>query len=57
VILGSDGRVMDGMHRVVRAVLDGRTTIRAVRFVVDPEPDHRNCLPDDLPYDEEPADS
>jgi hypothetical protein len=57
VILGSDGRVMDGMHRIVKAVLDGRTTIRAVRFDRDPEPDHRNCLPDDLPYDEQPAES
>jgi hypothetical protein len=54
VVLGSDGRVMDGMHRIARAVLEGRTTIRAVRFATDPEPDFRNCHPDDLPYDEEP---
>ena len=54
VILGSDGRVMDGMHRVARAVLEGRTTIRAVRFPADPEPDFRNCHPDDLSYDEAP---
>ena len=26
VILGSDGRVMDGMHRVARAILDGHLT-------------------------------
>jgi hypothetical protein len=51
IILGSDGRVMDGMHRVARALLDGRTTIAAVRFPADPEPDHRNVHPDDLPYD------
>ncbi len=50
IILGADGRVMDGMHRVARAVLDGQTTIRAVRFVNDPEPDYRNCRPEDLPY-------
>jgi hypothetical protein len=50
IILGSDGRVMDGMHRVARAILEGRTTIRAVRFAVEPEPDYRNCQPDDLPY-------
>jgi hypothetical protein len=41
---------MDGMHRVARAILEGRTTIRAVRFEVEPEPDYRNCQPDDLPY-------
>jgi hypothetical protein len=50
IILGSDGRVMDGMHRVARAILDGRSTVRAVRFVTEPEPDFRNCSPGDLPY-------
>ncbi|RBY79155.1 hypothetical protein DQ239_05720 [Blastococcus sp. TF02-09] len=54
VILGSDGRVMDGMHRIARAVLEERETIRAVRFPVDPEPDVRNCRPEDLPYDDRP---
>ncbi len=50
IILGADGRVMDGMHRVARAILEGHPTIRAVRFVTEPEPDHRNCAPGDLPY-------
>lgn len=50
IILAADGRVMDGMHRVVRALDEGRATIRAVRFEVQPEPDFRNCRPEDLPY-------
>ena len=50
IILGPDGRVMDGMHRVARALLEGRETIRAVRFEAVPEPDFRNCRPDELPY-------
>ncbi len=50
IILAADGRVMDGMHRVARALLDGREHIAAVRFVVQPEPDYRNCVPDELPY-------
>jgi hypothetical protein len=50
IILGSDGRVMDGMHRVVRALLEGHGTIKAVRFETDPDPDYRNCGPRDLPY-------
>jgi hypothetical protein len=49
IILGPDGRVMDGMHRIARAILEGRTTIRAVRFEQLPEPDHRNCHPSELP--------
>ena len=50
IILGVDGRVMDGMHRVARAVLQGDSSIEAVQFEVQPEPDFRNCRPEDLPY-------
>ena len=50
VILSSDGRVMDGMHRVCKALLEGRSNIEAVRFVNDPEPDYMGVDPDDLPY-------
>jgi hypothetical protein len=50
IILGTDGRVMDGMHRVAKAILEGRETIEAVRFQIEPEPDYRNCHPDELPY-------
>ena len=50
IILGADGRVMDGMHRVAKAILGGHTTIKAVRFRVQPEPDYRNCKPDELAY-------
>ena len=30
IILSADGRVMDGMHRVAKAALQGRATIEAV---------------------------
>jgi hypothetical protein len=50
IILGPDGRVMDGMHRIVRGLLEGRTSITAVRLPELPEPDYRNCRPEDLPY-------
>ena len=36
VILDEDGFVMDGWHRVARALLDGRATIPAVRFETNP---------------------
>ena len=39
VILGADGRLMDGGHRLAKAWLEGRTHVAAVRFPVDPEPD------------------
>ena len=51
IILGPDGRVMDGMHRVARALLEGQESLPAVRFEELPEPDHRNVRPEDLPYD------
>ena len=50
IILGPDGRVMDGMHRVARAILEGKQTISAVRLPDFPDPDFRNCRPDELPY-------
>ncbi|HMG27778.1 MAG TPA: hypothetical protein VKH36_13305 [Acidimicrobiia bacterium] len=50
IILGSDGRVMDGMHRIAKALLEGRATIDAVQFQTHLEPDYRNCRPEDLPY-------
>jgi hypothetical protein len=50
IILGHDGRVMDGMHRIARALLEDRTEIAAVRFRSPIEPDYRNCSPDELPY-------
>jgi hypothetical protein len=53
VILGPDGRVMDGMHRIARALLENRTEIAAVRFATLPEPDFRDVHPDDLPYDDD----
>jgi hypothetical protein len=39
VILASDGRVMDGGHRIARAWLDGSSAVDVVRFEVDPDPD------------------
>jgi hypothetical protein len=50
IILGVDGRVMDGMHRIAKALLEGRATIKAVQFETQPDPDYRNCRPEDLPY-------
>ena len=52
IILDQDGRVMDGMHRVCKAVRDGKDQILAFRFVTDPEPDFVGCDPDELPYDD-----
>ncbi len=50
IILSQDGRVMDGMHRVCKALIEGIETIQAVRFDFDPEPDYIDVSPDDLPY-------
>lgn len=50
IILGHDGRVMDGMHRIARALLEGRAEIDAVRFTAPLQPDFRSCQPHELPY-------
>jgi hypothetical protein len=40
VILSASGALMDGGHRLARAWVAGATTVPAVRFRVDPQPDH-----------------
>lgn len=50
VILGPDGRVMDGMHRIARAFLEGHSSVPARRLLALPEADFRDCLPAELPY-------
>jgi len=51
IILGTEGQIMDGMHRVARCLLDGRLTVAAVQFIEQPEPDHKDAQPSDLSYD------
>lgn len=51
IILDAEGRVMDGMHRVCKAILRGDTHIGAVRFPETPQPDFTGRQPEDLPYD------
>jgi len=52
IIRAADGAVMDGMHRVTKACVEGRDTIDAVQFASDPPPDYVDCRPDELPYDD-----
>lgn len=51
VIIGADGLVMDGMHRVAKSLMLGKQTVRAVRFSEQPRPDHVSVRPEDLLYD------
>lgn len=39
VIMNPDGHIIDGWHRIAKAILKGRKYINAVRFNVMPEPD------------------
>lgn len=50
IILAEDGRVMDGMHRVGKAFIQGQNAIDAVQFKEDPEPDYTDVYPDELQY-------
>ncbi|MCG7904389.1 MAG: hypothetical protein JAY60_18430 [Candidatus Thiodiazotropha weberae] len=38
IILDEDGEVMDGRHRIMKALLKGEKTIKAVRFDENPAP-------------------
>lgn len=50
IILAADGAVMDGRHRVAKALFEGRATINVVQFAEDPPPDFVGRAPADLPY-------
>lgn len=39
IILDEDGELMDGRHRLMKAMLLGEPTIKAVRFDENPDPD------------------
>lgn len=52
IIICPDGKLMDGMHRVVKANLLELKTIKAYRLLTLPKPDYIDVDPDDLPYDE-----
>ena len=51
IIRAANGAVMDGMHRVTKALAEDCVTIDAVRFEADPDPDYVGCRPNELPYD------
>lgn len=38
IILDEDGEIMDGRHRIMKAILEGKETIKAVRFDENPSP-------------------
>jgi hypothetical protein len=40
IILSAEGIVMDGRHRLMKAILEGRKSIKAVKFEITPEPDY-----------------
>jgi hypothetical protein len=54
IIRAANGAVMDGMHRVTKAFIEGRATIDAVQFAADPDPDYVGRQPDELPYERPP---
>lgn len=53
ILLCADGRLMDGMHRLVKALLEKRTHIVAIRFPDTPHADYIDVPAEDLPYPDE----
>ena len=38
IILDEDGEILDGRHRIMKAMLEGKQTIKVVRFDQNPSP-------------------
>ncbi|MCU1601781.1 MAG: hypothetical protein JWO22_2490 [Frankiales bacterium] len=51
ILVDPDGRVMDGMHSVAKALSLGRTMVTARRLPALPAPDFIGVAPSDLPYE------
>lgn len=56
VIMGPGGIMLDGVHRTAKAMLEGRTSVRAVRLHALPPPDEV-LQPDDPRYEPPTASS
>ena len=52
ILLDAEGRLMDGMHRAVKRLVQGHADILALQFASTPEPHFVGVAADDLPYDD-----
>lgn len=50
ILLCAQGRLMDGMHRVLQRLVHGHHDVLALRFATTPPPDYVGVAPDALPY-------
>ena len=51
IILSAEGRVMDGMHRILKALILGINELKAYKLKVTPPPDYIDISPSDLNYE------
>lgn len=49
VIVCPQGRVMDGMHRILKALTSGVDSVKAVQLPQMPDPDFTDVQPSELP--------
>ena len=42
IILRADGYIMDGWHRIIKALYQGLKSLPAKQFIINPEPDYIN---------------
>ena len=54
ILMDAEGKLMDGMHRVAKALLAGHSHIHAQLLPQTPVPDFINVDVDSLPYDDSP---
>lgn len=52
ILLDAEGRLMDGMHRAVKRLVQGHADIWALQLPATPAPDFVGIDPDDLPYED-----
>ena len=52
ILLDAEGRLIDGMHRAVKRLVQGQQDILALQLPTTPAPDFIGVAADDLPYED-----
>ena len=52
ILIDAEGKLMDGMHRAVKRLVQGQQDILALQLPTTPAPDFIGVAADDLPYED-----
>jgi hypothetical protein len=42
IIINAEGQIMDGWHRIAKAISENKLSVKAVKFLITPPPDYKD---------------